>query len=344
LTGKREYMKQESPWAEQEAELDQAPKSSLSSQAPQKGDISSLLEHKPTLLRSSAAFLFNDSVLKYPLHTLDDRVVVGTSCLGYSEKTYLVVPAIQVGCPVQCNFCQVGDQGYERSLTAKEIVDEIALIVQKSHQYGYPLAQTRVKISFVADGDPLTNPNFGQALEQIAERAVVPMKVSTAYPDTPLAERLFDEICSFSATYGDTVQFQISLNSTDAEYRARIAKIPLADYRKIREAGEKWQSDVPHARKVNLTFTLTQETPCTPEDIKDILTPDLFAIRLRDWAPTERGLRYGLHRIGPEKLKELADRFVSEGYNVIPGRTGNTERMFILSAGQLTGMYQSLLR
>src|SRR3989344_3067546 len=243
-------MKQESPWAEQEAELDQAPKSSLSSQAPQKGDISSLLEHKPTLLRSSAAFLFNDSVLKYPLHTLDDRVVVGTSCLGYSEKTYLVVPAIQVGCPVQCNFCQVGDQGYERSLTAKEIVDEIAL----------------------------------------------------------------------------------------------IAKIPLADYRKIREAGEKWQSDVPHARKVNLTFTLTQETPCTPEDIKDILTPDLFAIRLRDWAPTERGLRYGLHRIGPEKLKELADRFVSEGYNVIPGRTGNTERMFILSAGQLTGMYQSLLR
>jgi 23S rRNA (adenine2503-C2)-methyltransferase len=89
-----------------------------------------------------------DETVKYLLKLADGKIVetVGIP----TEKRLTVCVSTQVGCPMACNFCATGKDGFMRNLAVHEIIDQV-LTVQEDFQ-------RRVShIVFMGMGEPLLN-------------------------------------------------------------------------------------------------------------------------------------------------------------------------------------------
>ncbi|NMF66233.1 23S rRNA (adenine(2503)-C(2))-methyltransferase RlmN [Brasilonema octagenarum] len=89
-----------------------------------------------------------DGTVKYLLQLSDDQII---ECVGIpAEKRLTVCVSTQVGCPMACDFCATGKQGYKRNLARHEIVDQV-LTVQEDFQ------QRVSHVVFMGMGEPLLN-------------------------------------------------------------------------------------------------------------------------------------------------------------------------------------------
>jgi 23S rRNA (adenine2503-C2)-methyltransferase len=74
---------------------------------------------------------------------------VETVLMGYSERATVCVSS-QAGCAMGCTFCATGQAGFERHLSAGEIIEQVARAAHASHQ--------RVSnVVFMGMGEPLAN-------------------------------------------------------------------------------------------------------------------------------------------------------------------------------------------
>ena len=89
-----------------------------------------------------------DETVKYLLKLADGQVVetVGIP----TEKRLTVCVSTQVGCPMACDFCATGKEGFRRNLAAHEIIDQV-LTVQAD--FGRRVSH----IVFMGMGEPLLN-------------------------------------------------------------------------------------------------------------------------------------------------------------------------------------------
>ena len=62
----------------------------------------------------------------------------------------------QVGCALDCSFCSTAQQGFNRNLTAAEIVGQVWLA---SHELGFGTGEERIisNVVFMGMGEPLAN-------------------------------------------------------------------------------------------------------------------------------------------------------------------------------------------
>ncbi len=89
-----------------------------------------------------------DGTVKFLLRLKDGHIIetVGMP----SEKRLTVCVSSQVGCPMACDFCATGKGGFQRNLTAAEIIDQV-LTVQEDFE-------RRVSnLVFMGMGEPLLN-------------------------------------------------------------------------------------------------------------------------------------------------------------------------------------------
>lgn len=232
-----------------------------------------------------------------------------------------------------------------KNLDSTEIVDELRLVLRTAMKRGYDIMDRPIKITFVQGGEPLSNRHFPEALSQIKDELPLQAKISTIFPEHSTSHTVFDKLVAVAGDYPNIIQFQVSLNSTDADYRQSLVEIPLAPFNKIREAGERWRDTVPNPRKVNLSFTISDDTPMDPDSIVETLPPELFAIRLRAWTPTNVGQTNKLTgQKVIERVPELQERFEQAGYTFIPGNPGNVEWKFKLAPGDLANFYMAMKR
>lgn len=95
-------------------------------------------------LRSVAS----DGTIKYLLQLTDGQIVEAVGIP--SENRLTVCVSTQVGCPMACDFCATGKDGFKRNLERYEIVDQV-LTVQEDFQ-------RRVSnVVFMGMGEPLLN-------------------------------------------------------------------------------------------------------------------------------------------------------------------------------------------
>jgi len=285
---------------------------------------------------------YDNQFIRSLMETKDKKNFESTFCDSYKEIKYLAALSAQIGCATKCNFCQLGTNGLKRNLTDNEIVDQLRLLLSNATKKGYDIFSKPVKATFVMGGDPLANHYLAKALETFKDELPLQLKISSVLPNTKVVRKSYQQLVELAKDYPNPVQFQISLNSTDHEYRQSLTKIPLISFAEIRKMGELWQNEVPNARKVNLTFTVNQQTPMNPEHIIDILPPELFAIRLREWMPTEVGKDNGLETIVDDKTKKVSESFVNAGYLIIPGSPGKLEQKFKLAPGETIQMYEKM--
>ncbi|KAB8333440.1 23S rRNA (adenine(2503)-C(2))-methyltransferase RlmN [Scytonema tolypothrichoides VB-61278] len=89
-----------------------------------------------------------DGTVKYLLQLADNQII---ECVGIpAEKRLTVCVSTQVGCPMACDFCATGKEGYKRNLGRHEIVDQV-LTVQEDFQ------QRVSHVVFMGMGEPLLN-------------------------------------------------------------------------------------------------------------------------------------------------------------------------------------------
>lgn len=87
-----------------------------------------------------------DGTVKYLFPTADGKFVE-TVYIPDRDRATLCVSS-QVGCKMNCLFCQTGKQGYESSLTACDILNQI---------YSLPERDTLTNIVFMGQGEPMDN-------------------------------------------------------------------------------------------------------------------------------------------------------------------------------------------
>ncbi|MEN9216717.1 MAG: 23S rRNA (adenine(2503)-C(2))-methyltransferase RlmN, partial [Gloeomargarita sp. HHBFW_bins_162] len=105
---------------------------------------------QPELGRSQIAkrFVAQDGTVKYLLQ-LQDGNLIETVGIPSAERLTVCVSS-QVGCPMACDFCATGKQGFTRNLAVHEILDQV-LTVQTD------MARRVSHIVFMGMGEPLLN-------------------------------------------------------------------------------------------------------------------------------------------------------------------------------------------
>jgi 23S rRNA (adenine2503-C2)-methyltransferase len=132
------------------------------------------------------------------------------------EQRHTICLSTQVGCALGCRFCATGHQGFQRQLTAAEILTQLKLIWRETRP------EHRPNIVFMGMGEPLLNwPQLHRALRvltaswgmDLSKRKIT---VSTA-GIVPGIEAL--------GRSGLGVQLSVSLNAVDDETRERLMPI-----------------------------------------------------------------------------------------------------------------------
>ena len=90
-----------------------------------------------------------DGTVKYlfPVGTVDNNRFVETVFIPEKDRATLCV-SCQVGCRMNCLFCQTGKQGFEGNLTAGDILNQI---------YALPERERLTNIVFMGQGEPMDN-------------------------------------------------------------------------------------------------------------------------------------------------------------------------------------------
>lgn len=81
----------------------------------------------------------------------DDRRIE-TVLMRYEKRNSLCV-STQVGCPMDCAFCATGQMGFQRNLTAGEILGQIIFFIRKLREQG----ETLTNIVYMGMGEPFLN-------------------------------------------------------------------------------------------------------------------------------------------------------------------------------------------
>ena len=90
-----------------------------------------LADALPPALTPSLESVSRDGETVKWLWTLDDGALVETVLMHYRDRSTVCVSS-QAGCAMGCGFCATGQAGFERHLSTGEIVEQVAVAIQRA--------------------------------------------------------------------------------------------------------------------------------------------------------------------------------------------------------------------
>jgi 23S rRNA (adenine2503-C2)-methyltransferase len=257
------------------------------------------------------------------LFELEDGGRVESVLMRYEHRTTLCVSS-QVGCPLDCVFCETAKGNFQRNLTAGEILDQICTLKAEAGAQ-----DQKINVVFMGMGEPLLNlPELVRALRVMNDPLGLNMSdrritVSTSsFPDRIRELGDTDVSCSLA----------LSLNAPDDEKRRRL--MPKASRFSIDELLDAARYFVRSGRRrVTLEYVLIPEFNMSDEDADRLG-------RLSRGQPFKLNLiPYNPGRVDPftRPAEEHIDRFVSRLLPVAPAVTVRRSRGVDIDAacGQL---------
>lgn len=187
--------------------------------------------------------------------------VEGGSCI---ETVYIperdrgtLCVSSQVGCSLDCSFCATGKQGFNRDLTAAEIIGQVWIAAKHFGQFDSKATRRVTNVVMMGMGEPLMNyRNVVDAMSLmladngygLSKRRVT---LSTAGV-VPMIEKLGDEI---------DVSLAISLHAPNDELRNELVpinrKYPLAQ---LIDASRRYLTKMPDIhRKITVEYTMIDQ-------------------------------------------------------------------------------------
>ena len=111
-----------------------------------------LASELPAALRPVADTTSDAGDTRKWLWELHDGVRIETVLMLYSDRATVCV-STQAGCAMGCTFCATGQAGFERHLTAGEIVEQVVRAARRARDDGRRLSN----VVFMGMGEPLAN-------------------------------------------------------------------------------------------------------------------------------------------------------------------------------------------
>ncbi|MBQ4377754.1 MAG: 23S rRNA (adenine(2503)-C(2))-methyltransferase RlmN [Treponema sp.] len=246
-------------------------------------DLRKELKEKAVIHSTSVSKVLKDSdgTIKLQI-TLSDGLAVETVLLTDREDRKTACVSCQVGCAMNCAFCQTGHLGLARNLTAGEIVEQF-LALEKH-------AGTLDNIVFMGMGEPMMNlENVRKAIAILTNkegRALSGRRITLS--TSGVIKGIYD-----LADNGPAIRLAVSLTTADESLRERIMPIcrtnPLP---KLREAIDYFAKKT--GKRVTLEAALLHDTNTSLESATNMIN---FArgldvhINLIPWNPVE-GLEF----------------------------------------------------
>jgi len=107
--------------------------------------------------------------IKWLFRTPDGSAIEAV-LMGYPRRTTLCISS-QAGCAMACTFCATGQFGFDRHLTAGEIIAQVAYAA--AHLRDHPISGSPPRVGnvvFMGMGEPLANyPNVREAIRRMIE-------------------------------------------------------------------------------------------------------------------------------------------------------------------------------
>lgn len=266
----------------------------------------------------------SDGVDKLLVHNGDEQVY---ECvlLPYSERVSCCISS-QVGCPMGCKFCATGLGGFDRNLTAGEIVGQY-LQLQR-------MTERRIShVVFMGMGEPLLNlPNVLKALRLFHDEVGLSYRhltISTVGL-VPQIRQLAEEALP--------IHLALSLHSPLDEVRDRL--MPVNHKWPVKEVmGAMRDYQAKTGRKITIEYLLIKGITDTPDQARELArlvkgVPHVVNVIPFNWVDTGEGFA----RPERERVRNFKNVLERAGANV----TERVERGHDIAAacGQLAGQHQ----
>ena len=215
------------------------------------------VEHRLFSTRIAQALHDPDGTVKLQIE-LSDGCAVETVLLVDSEDRKTACVSCQVGCPMNCAFCQTGHIGYKRNLTAGEIVEQF-----------YHLEDSVGKLDnivFMGMGEPMLN------LEAIRKSIGIlchPEGRALSKRRITLSTSGICEGIMSLADEGPDIRLAVSLTSANSELRSSL--MPVNKSNSLKELKEAIRHFIEKSgKRVTLEIALLGGVNTKPSDAKEI--------------------------------------------------------------------------
>lgn len=287
------------------------------------------------LIHINRAYYYGDSrdgVIEAAPKLNDGEIIEIGYYFGDKKPKSIIKVSSQVGCPSKCDFCEIGEERLKRNLNWEEIFQQVLAMAQVSAGFGIEALEKPHKVSFAGTGEPLSNPDIVKAFKAITTLKTS-FKLSTVFPKGQKTIDRLVGIAQVASTLSESTQLQISLISTDQEFRQRSAGKIAASFLEIKTGTDAWFTSFPKSRKINLSLILSEQTPAEASTVINLFPPDRFRFRFRSYVPTINGAARGVKAISPERLLKIKEDFRMYGYEVYDDATPtDTEWRFSLAS------------
>jgi 23S rRNA (adenine2503-C2)-methyltransferase len=179
----------------------------------------------PGIPETAAMYESKDGTRRYLLRLADGKTVEAVWMPEQRRSTLCI--STQAGCPVDCRFCLTAQMGFERNLTAGEIVGQVLRLAAGNR---LDPRDERVNVVMMGQGEPLLNlNNVLKACRLLTDPAGIGISVRRITVSTA-------GIIPKIAEYGEAPErgkLAISLNASTEEQRRELMpitrKYPLKD-------------------------------------------------------------------------------------------------------------------
>lgn len=234
-----------------------------------------------------------------------EKSLDGTIKLNFEGYSSVIIPSInnkfcvclscQIGCPINCNFCLSGKQGFKKNLTKQEILEQL----KKAKDV---LGKTPTSVVFMGSGEPSLNlKNVLAAAEDIHSNYDIPYKKIT------ISTIGLDNIDILSKI---KFNLAISLHSTFNEKRKQISPLTCSVERVV-EIAKKYVSR--HRKNYTMIeYSLIQGFNDSNEDLNNLLSfdwPKKTIFNLIEFNETNE-----MKKVSIEKMQEFKLKILERGY------------------------------
>lgn len=257
------------------------------------------------------------------LFELSDGNRVESVLMRYDRRNTACVSS-QVGCPLDCVFCETARGRYRRNLTAGEIVDQVCVLKREA---GPP--SRKINVVFMGMGEPLLNlPAVIDAVRTLND----PAGLNLGERRITVSTSSFPERIRELADSGAQCSLALSLNAPNDEKRARL--MPKASRFTIDELLDAARYFARSGRR-----RVTIEYVLIPGFTMDDADADELGRRVRNQPFKVNLIPYnpGRHDPFPRPAETGIDRFVARLLPVAPAVTVRRSRGIDIDAacGQL---------
>jgi 23S rRNA (adenine2503-C2)-methyltransferase len=239
----------------------------------------------------------------------------------------------QIGCALDCSFCATGKQGFNRDLTAAEIIGQLWIAANSFEQFA-PKAKRRVtNVVMMGMGEPLMNfDNVVDAMSIMLEDNAYGLSKRRVTLSTAGVVPQLDKLGDVS-----DVSLAISLHAPNDELRNQLVpinrKYPLAQF--IESAKNYIEKMPDNRRKVTVEYTLMDQINDRSVHAREL------AVLLKDLPCKVNLIPFNAFpgsdykRVTNTALDRFRDILMAEGYTVTVRTTRGDD--IAAACGQLAG-------